>query len=190
MLDDQRLVGVVTRADLLFLVDSLPASRPVRDSDGGGLLGFLESLIGGASLLGVPERASEPAEAHEDDKDTPPSDLTANAFRSAVRAFKAASHDHRNASKREAELERQRQIKTLLDQRMSEAQWMGLLDQAKLAAQNGEQEFMMVRFPSDLCTDRGRKVNVAEQGWRRLFAAPPLRFTAAGKRSSSRGVSA
>ena len=101
VLDDERLVGVVSRADLLCLVDSLPAAPPVRPGDGGGLLGFLESLIGGASLRGGLERPPEPAQAPDTEKDTAPSDLSADAFRDAVRACKAESLDHRQAFKRE-----------------------------------------------------------------------------------------
>ena len=48
---------------------------------------------------------------------------------------------------------------------MSDAQWSEMLDKAKLAARSGEQEFMMLRFPSDLCSDGGRKIDVAEEGW-------------------------
>ena len=51
VLDGEGLVGVVSRADLLCLIESLPAARPVRSDEGAGLLGFLESLIGGASYV-------------------------------------------------------------------------------------------------------------------------------------------
>ena len=165
VLDDERLVGVVSRADLLCLVDSLPAAPPVQPGDGGGLLGFLESLIGGASLRGGLERPTEPAQAPQQEKDTAPSDLSADAFRDAVRACKAESLDERQAFKREAQLERQRQVKALIDQRVTDAQWSQMLGQAKLVASSGEQEFMMLRFPSDLCSDGGRKIDVAEEGW-------------------------
>ena len=40
-----------------------------------------------------------------------------------------------------------------------------MLNRAKLAASSGEQEFIMLRFPSDLCNDGGRKIDVAEEGW-------------------------
>ena len=165
VLDDETLVGVVSRADLLRLVESLPAAAPVRAGDGGGLLGFLESMIGGASLRGGVERPSEPAQTTDMQKDKAPSDLSADAFRNAVRACKAESLDHGQDSKGEAQLERQRQIKGLLEQHLSDAQWSQMLDKAKLAAQSGEQEFMMLRFPSDLCSDGGRKIDVAEEGW-------------------------
>ena len=130
-----------------------------------GLLGFLESMIGGASLRGGLERPTEPAQAPQGEEDTAPSALSAEAFRDAVRAYKAQAQDQRQGFKREAQLERQRQIAALLDQHVSGAQWSQMLDQAKLAAGRGEQEFMMLRFPSDLCSDGGRKINVTEERW-------------------------
>src|SRR5271166_5081170 len=92
VLDGEGLVGVVTREDLLCLVESLPAAPLVRPEDGGGLLGFLESLIGGASLRGALERPTA-AQAPTGEKDTAPSALSAEAFRDAVRACKAESQD-------------------------------------------------------------------------------------------------
>lgn len=35
----------------------------------------------------------------------------------------------------------------------------------RLAAQRGETEIMVMRFPNSLCTDRGRAINYAEDGW-------------------------
>ena len=48
---------------------------------------------------------------------------------------------------------------------MTEELWRDLLDHAALAARSGERELMLLRFPSDLCTDGGRKIDVAEKGW-------------------------
>ena len=165
VLDGEGLVGVVTREDLLCLVESLPGAPPVRPEEGGGLLSFLESLIGGASLRGGLQRPTAPAQASSSEKDTAPSALSAEAFRDAVRASKVGSQDDRQAHKREAQLECQRQIKELLGQHVSDSQWSELLARAKLAASTGEQEFMMLRFPSDLCSDGGRMIDVAEDGW-------------------------
>ena len=35
----------------------------------------------------------------------------------------------------------------------------------RLAAQRGETEIMVMRFPNVLCTDKGRAINNAEDGW-------------------------
>ena len=76
VLNEGRLIGVVSRADLLRVVESVPLARLAGENDGGGLLGFLESLIGGASLRGERERRAprgEEKRAH--------SILSAAAFR-------------------------------------------------------------------------------------------------------------
>ena len=68
-------------------------------------------------------------------------------------------------ARREASIDRRRQIKALLDQHVNEALWRELLRQARLAARAGDKEFLLLRFPSDLCSDGGRKIDVAEPGW-------------------------
>ena len=40
-----------------------------------------------------------------------------------------------------------------------------LLTKIRLAAQRGETEIMVMRFPNVLCTDKGRAINNAEEGW-------------------------
>ena len=163
VIEDGRVLGVVSRADLLCVVESVPKTRLEEDS-GAGILGFLESLIGGASLRGVLDRGGGPAEASPPQPPKPQS-FSASAFRNNVRAFKAESFDRKQAARREAELDRRRQIKALLDHHVNAQLWRELLEHAELAARGGEHELMLLRFPSDLCTDGGRKIDVAEKGW-------------------------
>ncbi|MFG1245170.1 hypothetical protein [Xanthobacter flavus] len=40
-----------------------------------------------------------------------------------------------------------------------------LQSKMRLAAQRGETEIMVMRFPNTLCTDKGRAINNAEDGW-------------------------
>ena len=53
----------------------------------------------------------------------------------------------------------------LIDRHISDESWRGLVHQARQAAEHGEKEFMLLRFPTQLCSDGGRAVNVAEPGW-------------------------
>ncbi len=55
VLEDGKLLGVVSRADLLCVVETIPRIRS--EDPGAGLLSFLELLIGGASLRGGLDRA-------------------------------------------------------------------------------------------------------------------------------------
>jgi CBS domain-containing protein len=166
VLEQGRLVGVVSRADLLRVAESMPRPTPARVSGSSGFLDFLESMVGGASLRGVPER---PAALHKDEpskeKKPTPSILSAAAFREKVHAYKAQIAGQKQASKQEAQLERERQVKALLDQHTSDAVWHGLLQRAETVAANGEQELLLVRFPADLCSDGGRMIDVVEEGW-------------------------
>jgi len=166
VIEDGRVLGVVGRADLLCVVESVPRARPEEEEAGAGILRFLESLIGGVSLRGVPERAGgAPAEAPAAPEAPRARVFSAQAFRDNVRAFKTESFDRKQAARREAELDRRRQIKALLDHHVSAQLWRELLEHAELAARGGERELMLLRFPSDLCSDGGRKIDVAERGW-------------------------
>ena len=93
VLDGETLVGVVSRADLLCLVESLPAAPPARPGEGGELLGFLESMIGGASLRGGLERRPERAQAPDTEKDAAPSDLSADGLSADQRKTNSMSKD-------------------------------------------------------------------------------------------------
>src|ERR1700752_1153914 len=41
------------------------------------------------------------------------------------------------------------------------------------AASNGLKEFLVHRFPNDLCTDRGRAINQGEPGWEKTLTGLP-----------------
>ena len=40
-----------------------------------------------------------------------------------------------------------------------------MLEAARLAASRGEKEYLLLRFPSALCTDRGRAINAPDPAW-------------------------
>ena len=162
VIEDGRVIGIISRADLLCVVESVPRIR-LEGESGAGILGFLESLIGGASLRGVADRGGGPSDAAP--QAHKPRVFSASAFRNNVRTFKAESFDRKQAARKEAELDRRRQIKALLDHHVSAQLWRELLEHAELAARGGEQELMLLRFPSDLCADGGRKIDVVEKGW-------------------------
>ncbi len=170
VIEDGRVIGIVSRTDLLAVVESIPKVR-LEEEPGAGLLSFLESMIGGSSLrggldrpqtahAGPAEAATLPTAAPE-----PPKPLSANDFRARVSSFKTGTVDQKEREQKAAELERRRQVKALVDIHVNEHLWREMLDHAKLAASSGETEYLLLQFPSDLCTDGGRKIDVAEPGW-------------------------
>ena len=110
---------------------------------------------GSAPSLGVLPAAAPP----------PPQQFSAKGFRAEVSSFRAETFDHKDKERKAAELERRRQIKALVDQHVNEHLWREMLQHAELAARGGETEYLMLQFPSDLCTDGGRRIDVAEEGW-------------------------
>jgi CBS domain-containing protein len=48
---------------------------------------------------------------------------------------------------------------------ISDENWRALLHQARQSAEQGEKEFMLMRFPSQLCSDGARAINISETGW-------------------------
>ncbi|MEJ0096653.1 MAG: hypothetical protein WDN46_25590 [Methylocella sp.] len=47
------------------------------------------------------------------------------------------------------------------------------MNRVRLAAERGEGEMLIVRFPSELCTDHGRAINNSEEGWPDTLVGAP-----------------
>ncbi|MBV8747629.1 MAG: hypothetical protein JO134_21580, partial [Xanthobacteraceae bacterium] len=86
-------------------------------------------------------------------------------FRRAMTAFEDRGKQQREEAHRAAAEHRQHQVTELLGEHVSDERWQGLLRQARQAAEHGEKEFLLLRFPSQLCTDGGRLINVPDPNW-------------------------
>jgi hypothetical protein len=152
-----RMVGIVSRSDLMRAMASMipqPASR----RSAGGLL----SLFAGMMQTDVrPEEAPAPAILSIQ----PTSTITAEAFRTLVTVSKQAEKDDAAAAKEQAKLAQQLRIKAMLLEHLDERVWQALLERARDAASHGEKSFELLRFPCDLCSDGSRKIDVAEIDW-------------------------
>jgi CBS domain-containing protein len=156
------LVGIVGHADLLGVLCDLPEATalPAPEATGGLVRDLLESLfhVGPTAL-----RALRP----------PPADmispLSADAFRGLVGAHDRSRRDTDAASRRAADLAHRREVKTLLAAHLDDELWQMLLDHARAAAEHGEVEFLMLEFPSGLCSDGGRAINLPAPEWSRTL---------------------
>jgi hypothetical protein len=74
------------------------------------------------------------------------------------------AHHHDETLRAAIERRRQR-VRDLIDQHVAEGDWQMLLHRAREAAEHGEKEFLLLRFPSELCSDGGRAVNAPLQDW-------------------------
>jgi hypothetical protein len=84
---------------------------------------------------------------------------SANSFRGYEQAFK----DAQDQRKRDAEVEitkrGQAQVRAMIAGEITDAAWDELVGKAQTAAERGEKQYMLLRFPSGLCTDDSRAIN-------------------------------
>lgn len=154
-----RIVGIVSRADLLRAMVQEPASIPPRKA------GLLASAIAGLDERFGLRRAQEPSPTTAAPSEPRERELQAADFRELVQDFENRQSQKRTEASRAATERGQQRVEQLIGQHLSDQEWQDLMHHARRAAANGEKEFLLLRFPSHLCSDGGRAINVTEPGW-------------------------
>ena len=161
---DGRLVGIVSRADLLraLTAEHQNQAQPNHVSRARQLVAdALTALDHHFALRHETQPRSGPLSAKKPAEEG----VRAVDFRSLSAEFRhrqTAQHDRAGAAAATRERER---VKELIDQHIVDERWSALLHQARAAAEHGAKEFMLLRFPSDLCIDQGRAINSALPDW-------------------------
>ena len=100
------------------------------------------------------------------DRDEPQTTAArADDFRRLTAQFEARVAAARAEARVTADEQRSHQVAGLIGTHVSEDQWRSLVARARDAASEGEKEFLLLRFPSQLCSDGGRAVNAPENNW-------------------------
>jgi len=163
VLRDGRIVGIISRVDLLrtFDKDESDAETQARS----GILHPIDALISLEERLKKVRHRDAVAAA--DDR---PAEVNGDTF--DVKHFRAIVADSRHEEElRRAEAQRseaaarRRTVEQLIDHHIGDETWRNLMQKAREAAQHGQKEFMLLRFPHDLCSDGGRAINVPEPDW-------------------------
>ena len=161
VMQGDRMVGIVSRSDLVRVM-AAQIQKPIMGESVDGLLsmftGMMQTNVRPEDAPASPPPSLEPAGAEV----TP---VTAGSFRELVTIAEQTVRDDAVAAKQLAALERLRQIKAMLLEHLDKEVWAKLLDRAQAAAAQGESSFELIRFPCDLCSDGGRKIDVAENDW-------------------------
>ncbi len=152
-----RMVGIVSRADLVRVVahpprpeEPDPSPEPVME------LAYPSRRLAALSRQERRDVGPQP---------TIPDVVSADAFRGLVVHFEHEESTRRAEAHRGASEKRHQEARELLKARLSEETWRHMLDESRSAAQKGEQEHLILRFPSELCTDHGRAVNAPDPSW-------------------------
>ena len=159
VLREGRIVGIVSRADLLrgFAAEHLPAAEaPHRTLLGRALTGLDERFRHGQHAAG----AGAPAAAAQAD-----GPLTVDHFKALVADFRHRQSERGDEARRARAANDRDAVRRLIDRHVGEGGWNALLHAAREAAEQGAKEALLLRFPSELCSDGGRAINAPLPDW-------------------------
>jgi CBS domain-containing protein len=166
---DGHLVGIVGRADLLRVVargqaDTAEPKEKEHRSFLANLFGeyhlpVYETVVGNRPPEETPERDA--------------SKLTADELRHLVEDFHHGEAQHADETRPAAAKRRRERARELIDAHVFNQGWREIMQRACEAAENGQKELLLLRFPSQLCIDGGRAINVAEQTWSATLRGRP-----------------
>jgi hypothetical protein len=89
-----------------------------------------------------------------------------------------------DAREHEAAKAREEQIKRLMTPiEITKERIATFMARLRQAADQGQSQILVLRFPSDLCTDRGRAINNSEQGWEQTLVGMPKQLVEAWSKS-------
>ena len=160
VLHDARVVGIVSRADLVRALAAEKSEARAQPPQSGGTrsVGGNEACwsdrVAGAEPISSPTRA----EAEE-------TGFAASDFRALIEHHKRKEIEHRQQAARLAAEQQRKRLAELIEHHISDDGWRNLLHRAREAAERGAKEFLLLRFPSQLCADGGRAVNAGEPDW-------------------------
>lgn len=155
---DGRVVGIVSRADLLKALTAERLGAPPARAPG-FFTGVVDSFDRTFHHHGHAGVGGAPAPVAADDA------LNAADLRGLVADFKHGRSGRDEQERRAAAEQRKVRVRALIDHHIDDAKWRGMLQQARAAAERGEKQMLLLRFPSQLCSDGGRAINIAEPDW-------------------------
>lgn len=143
---DGVIVGIVSRVDILRAVSSDVPTRPAPTPQP-------PLVVDRAAVAAPPPSASVDGA------------LDAALFRQLNDAFAMEQERQRRAARQAALEARKHLVEELEHHHLKEQEWAEMIAHAREAAAHGLKEYLLLRFPSELCSDGGRAINAPEAGW-------------------------
>jgi CBS domain-containing protein len=158
-----QVVGIVSRENLLRMLASEDRHLDAKSEEGLVARAFGDVL---APLKWRFERPRHETEPHAALMAQPDDTSSAAAdFRQLAADFESTEAHRREDLRHSAGKERQHRAEELIGKHISDGSWRHLVHEARTAAGQGLKEFLLLRFPSQVCSDGGRAVNVPDPGW-------------------------
>lgn len=100
--------------------------------------------------------------------------LSATELQNYAASARRAEQAKSKAFQEELEKAEQERIKTLMTPvEMSEERIANFMLRVRQAAERGERQILILRFPSRMCRDSGRAINNAQSGWEDTLLGVP-----------------
>ena len=163
VLRNGQVVGIVSRENLLRAFASEESRHDVKPKEGAVARALGDALAPLRWRFERPHHEAEPHAAPMTEADD--SSSAAADFRRLAADFENNQEHHREELRRSSDEGRKHKVEELIGAHLSDQSWRNLLHGARTAAEQGLKEFMLLRFPSQLCSDGGRAVNVPDPGW-------------------------
>lgn len=157
---DGRIVGIVSRGDLLRAVPQGPPPATRRRK-----AGFLAGAFEGLDKRFHHSKQNAAAASSEQTRPEFEAGVQASEFRGLVQDYEGKQQQKRDQERQAGLAQRQQRVGEMINTHISEQSWQDMLHRARQAAAKGEKEFLLLRFPSQLCSDRGRAIDVSEPDW-------------------------
>ena len=158
-----QVVGIVSRENLLRVLASEEPRRDAKSHEG-VVARALEDVL--APLRWRFERPRHETEPHAAPMTQPNEAYSAASdFRRLAAGFENKEVRRREELRHNVEEQHKHKVEELIGTHISDGSWRHLLHEARTAAEQGLKEFPLLRFPSQLCSDGGRAVNVPDPDW-------------------------
>jgi hypothetical protein len=109
----------------------------------------------------------------EEERKIDPTTLDAKDFQRLNQEFEQEKVDKLEEQHDAAAEKRKERVKELTEGHVDDKRWGEVMRRACEAAKAGQSEFELQRFPSQLCSDGGRAINVSEEGWPETLRGEP-----------------
>ncbi|WP_036281707.1 cyclic nucleotide-binding/CBS domain-containing protein [Methylocystis sp. ATCC 49242] len=165
-------------ADIARMMESCKLKRiPVVDGD--RIIGLLlrKEVMNAMSAAASTQEAGRTRPVITLPQHVEPTDRCAVASAEEFRELVAAHERNLDAERAERQRivreSRDERIRELAKRRLTDGQWREMLHQARRNAAAGLTEYMLVRFPSQLCSDGGRAINAPDHHWPETLRGEP-----------------
>ena len=158
-----QVVGIVSRENLLRWLAKEETHHDVKTKEGVVARALGDALAPLKWRFERPRHDTEPHDAPTSQPDEPSS--AAADFRRLVLDFESKEARRHEELRHSAEAQQEQKAAELIGKHISEESWRNLIHAARAAAEHGQQEFQLLRFPSQLCSDGGRAINAPDPDW-------------------------